>query len=326
MDIGLSMFAHRPLDPTGRAGAGGRSPGLQLALLPRAHPHPHQPAVAWANGPVLPEEYKRTHDPFVALATAAALTERIRIGTSVCLVAERDPIVTAKQVASLDMMSGGRFMFGIGVGWNEEEMEDHGVDPAGAARSADKVLAMKALWTEEEAEFWVSSSLRAELVVAQARPAAAPADLPRRRRWPHHLPPRDRVLRRLVPVRLPRPHRGQGGRAPAAVGGGRPRPRHDPDQELRPPVRARAAGRARRPRGGGGGPRAIPSAGADVAARSTATPSRRAPSGGSAQDRLREWPRRSPGGHPAHQRPLLDWQLLLGARRVPGRAGAVDPP
>ena len=105
----------------------------------------------WPGGPELPEEYKRTHDPFVALTAAGAATERLKLATGICLVAQRDPIALAKQVASLDMLSGGRFLFGIGVGWNVEEMEDHGVDPATRrALVREKVLAMKSLWTEDE--------------------------------------------------------------------------------------------------------------------------------------------------------------------------------
>jgi probable F420-dependent oxidoreductase len=105
-------------------------------------------------GEPLPEEYRRTLDPFVALAVAAAATERLRVGTGVCLVAQRDPIVTAKEVATLDHLSGGRFVFGVGFGWNREEVEDHGVrfaDRRAVAR--EKVLAMIRLWSEDAASF-----------------------------------------------------------------------------------------------------------------------------------------------------------------------------
>ena len=95
----------------------------------RAHPHPDQPAHAVAGRAELPEEYRRTLDPFVALAAAAAVTERLSLGTGICLVAQHHPITLAKTVASLDLVSDGRFLFGIGVGWNEDEMEHHGVDP-----------------------------------------------------------------------------------------------------------------------------------------------------------------------------------------------------
>lgn len=102
----------------------------------------------------LPEEYWRTHDQFVALAAAAAVTTKLRLATGITLVAQRDPIWLAKQVASLDVISNGRVIFGIGYGWNHEEMESHGVD-IGHRRAVvrEKVLACKALWADEVAEY-----------------------------------------------------------------------------------------------------------------------------------------------------------------------------
>lgn len=106
------------------------------------------------SGGELPKRYSHTHDPFVALSFAAAATKTLLLGTGICLVTERDPIVTAKCVASLDQLSHGRFMFGIGGGWNAEEMENHGTVYATRFKlMRERVLAMKALWTEEEAEF-----------------------------------------------------------------------------------------------------------------------------------------------------------------------------
>ncbi len=108
----------------------------------------------WPGGADLPKEYWHTHDPFVALAAAAAVTERIHLGTGICLVVERDPIQLAKEVASLDVISGGRFVFGIGAGWNQEEMEHHGVDyPTRWKLVREKVLAMRTIWTEDEPEY-----------------------------------------------------------------------------------------------------------------------------------------------------------------------------
>jgi probable F420-dependent oxidoreductase len=99
-------------------------------------------------------EYWHTHDPFVALGAAAAATRRIRLGTGVCLVIERDPIVLAKECASLDMISGGRLVFGIGGGWNAEEMEDHGTDFRRRwALLRERILAMRAIWRDDPAEF-----------------------------------------------------------------------------------------------------------------------------------------------------------------------------
>ncbi|MGZ7085291.1 MAG: TIGR03619 family F420-dependent LLM class oxidoreductase [Ilumatobacteraceae bacterium] len=107
-----------------------------------------------AGAPPLPEEYWRTHDQFVALATAAAVTTTLRLATGITLVAQRDPLWLAKEVASLDMISGGRVLFGIGYGWNHEEMASHGVD-IGHRRAVvrEKVLACKALWANDVAEF-----------------------------------------------------------------------------------------------------------------------------------------------------------------------------
>jgi probable F420-dependent oxidoreductase len=101
----------------------------------------------------LAEEYKRTYDPLVALAMAAAVTERLVVGTGICLVAQREPIVTAKAIATLDHASGGRFVFGIGFGWNADEAEHHGVDMATRReRAREHLLAMRALWTHDVAE------------------------------------------------------------------------------------------------------------------------------------------------------------------------------
>jgi len=119
--------------------------------------HTHIPASRTTPAPAgepLGEEYYRSLDPFVALTAAAAVTERLRVGTGIALVAQRDPIVTAKSVASLDLVSGGRFVFGIGFGWNVEELADHGV-AFGDRRAVvkERMEAMKALWTQEQAAY-----------------------------------------------------------------------------------------------------------------------------------------------------------------------------
>ncbi len=125
------------------------------SLLVTEHTHiPTSRKTPWPGGTDLPQDYWHTHDPFVALSAAAAVTERIRLGTGICLVVERDPIQLAKEVASLDVISGGRFVFGIGAGWNQEEMENHGVDfPTRWKLVREKVLAMRTIWTEDEPEF-----------------------------------------------------------------------------------------------------------------------------------------------------------------------------
>jgi len=108
----------------------------------------------WPGGSELPEHYSRTLDPFVALTVAAEHSSRLLLGFGILLLVERDPIITAKAVASLDLISRGRVIFGIGGGWNLEEMENHGTDPAhrfGVLR--ERVEAMRAIWTEEEASY-----------------------------------------------------------------------------------------------------------------------------------------------------------------------------
>jgi probable F420-dependent oxidoreductase len=108
----------------------------------------------WPRGGELPRKYYRTLDPFVTLTAAAAATERLLLGTGVALVVERDPIITAKEVASLDLVSGGRVIFGVGVGWNREEMENHGTDPSTRGKLTDeRIRAMIEMWTKEEPEF-----------------------------------------------------------------------------------------------------------------------------------------------------------------------------
>jgi probable F420-dependent oxidoreductase len=102
----------------------------------------------------LADEYKRTLDPLVALTSAAAATERLMVGTGIMLVAQRDPIVTAKAIATLDLLSGGRFVLGIGFGWNADELEDHGVTmKERRAVARERVLAMRALWRDDVASF-----------------------------------------------------------------------------------------------------------------------------------------------------------------------------
>jgi len=119
--------------------------------------HTHIPAsreTPYPGGGELPRVYYRTLDPFVTLSAVAAVTRRLLLGTGIALVVERDPIVTAKEAASLDLISGGRVIFGVGAGWNREEMRNHGTDPATRGRLMDeRIRAMRALWTEDEAEY-----------------------------------------------------------------------------------------------------------------------------------------------------------------------------
>jgi probable F420-dependent oxidoreductase len=108
----------------------------------------------WPRGGELPRRYYRTLDPFITLTAAAGTAERLLLGTGVVLVVERDPIITAKEVASLDLVSGGRVFFGVGVGWNREEMENHGTDPRTRGKLTDeRIRAMIEMWTKEDPEF-----------------------------------------------------------------------------------------------------------------------------------------------------------------------------
>jgi probable F420-dependent oxidoreductase len=128
--------------------------GYESLFLPE-HTHiPMSRKSFWPGGPELPQEYWHTLDPFVSLATAAATTTRLKIGTGICLVVERDPITLAKEIASLDLLSGGRFLFGVGGGWNGEEMANHGTDFGKRWKILrERILAMKEIWTKDEPEF-----------------------------------------------------------------------------------------------------------------------------------------------------------------------------
>ena len=125
------------------------------SLIVGEHTHiPVDTKSQYPAGGEIPEKYYRTLDPFLTLAVAAAVTERILLGTGIALISERDPIVTAKEVATLDLVSGGRAILGVGVGWNLEEMRNHSTDPRTRGRLVtERLRAIRALWTEEQAEF-----------------------------------------------------------------------------------------------------------------------------------------------------------------------------
>jgi probable F420-dependent oxidoreductase len=154
MEFGVGYF---PTHDAVRPGAFARlvEERGQESLFVAEHTHiPASRESPYAGGGELPRKYSHTYDPFVALTAAAEATSTLRVGTGVCLVVERDPITTAKEVASLDHLSGGRFEFGVGAGWNREEMRNHGTDPRTRMRlMAERVQAMKAIWTEDEASF-----------------------------------------------------------------------------------------------------------------------------------------------------------------------------
>ncbi len=154
MKYGVVMFpTDYSIDPVSLARAT-EERGFESLFFPE---HTHIPAsrrTPWPGGADLPKEYWHTYDPFVALTAAAAVTSKIRLGTGIALVMERDPITLAKEIASLDLISGGRFILGVGGGWNEEEMENHGTDPRRRFKiMRERIEAMKAIWTQDEAEY-----------------------------------------------------------------------------------------------------------------------------------------------------------------------------
>ena len=128
--------------------------GFDSLFVPE-HTHiPSSRKTPFPTGGELPKRYSHTHDPFVGLAFAAAATTKLTLGTGICLVPQHEPIVTAKAIASLDALSGGRFVFGIGAGWNVEEMENHGATyKTRFAIMRERVLAMKEIWSKDEATF-----------------------------------------------------------------------------------------------------------------------------------------------------------------------------
>jgi len=154
MHIGVCMFATDYAIRIDELAREAEARGFESLFVPE---HTHIPVsrrTPFPSGGPIPKEYSHTFDPFVSLMAAAAATKRIRIGTGICLIIERDTITTAKEVASLDVLSGGRFEFGVGGGWNAEEMENHGtVFASRFKRLGEQVRAMKEIWTKDEAEF-----------------------------------------------------------------------------------------------------------------------------------------------------------------------------
>lgn len=157
MHIGLSYF---PTDTSMRPDAFARAAeerGFESIWFAE-HSHipvsPNTPGPPEPGQPGLPREYYAVGDPFVGLAMAAAVTERLKLGTGICLVPQRDVFQTAKQVASLDCFSGGRFLFGVGGGWNVPEIENHGTKASDRfAVMRERIEAMKRLWCDERAEY-----------------------------------------------------------------------------------------------------------------------------------------------------------------------------
>ena len=154
MEFGICMFATDYSMQAADLAVAVEERGFDALFIPD---HTHIPAsreTPFIIGEELPPDYSHNVDMFLALTAAAAVTKRIRLGTGVCLVMERDPIITAKEVASLDYISGGRLDFGIGGGWNREEMENHGMPWERRWRVVrERVEAMQAIWTQDEASY-----------------------------------------------------------------------------------------------------------------------------------------------------------------------------
>jgi probable F420-dependent oxidoreductase len=153
MQVGIAMFVTDETVHPAELGVLVEQHGFDSLFVPE---HTHIPLSRLTPHPrgALQEHYKRTLDPLVALMAAASSTTTLLVGTGVCLVPQHDPIVLAKQIATLDHLSGGRFLFGVGAGWNVDEMQNHGTDPSTRfALMRDRVEAMKAIWTQDEASY-----------------------------------------------------------------------------------------------------------------------------------------------------------------------------
>jgi probable F420-dependent oxidoreductase len=154
MHFGVSMFHTDYSIPAVELGRALEERGFESMWAPE---HSHIPAsrrTPFPGGRELPKSYSEVMDPFVVLSAAAVLTKTLKLGTGVCLVVQRDPIQTAKLVASIDQVSGGRFLFGVGGGWNAEEIEDHGtVFKTRFKLMRERIEAMKAIWTQSKPEY-----------------------------------------------------------------------------------------------------------------------------------------------------------------------------
>jgi probable F420-dependent oxidoreductase len=154
MDIGLALFPTDYTTTPGRVAQLAEERGFAALLFPE---HTHIPVsrdTPYPGGGELPPEYSHTHDLFVAMAMAAALTEQLEVGSGVCLVPQHDPIITANAIASIDALSNGRVLFGVGAGWNREEMQNHGTDPRRRFKlMRERIAAMKKIWAHDEAEY-----------------------------------------------------------------------------------------------------------------------------------------------------------------------------
>jgi len=174
MDTGVAVFpTHDAIAPADMARLA-EDRGHESLFFPE---HTHIPASRQSPYPgasELPRKYAHTFDLFVAVTAAMTATSRLRVGSGICLLVERDPIITAKEVASVDYLSGGRFEFGVGAGWNREEMANHGTDPRRRmAILQERVEAMKQIWTHDEASY-AGTYVAFERIWSWPKPAQRP--------------------------------------------------------------------------------------------------------------------------------------------------------
>lgn len=154
MHFGASMFCTDYSMTPAELGPALEDRGFESFWAPEHSHIPLSRKSPWGGGPELPKRYYDVIDPFVGLATAAMTTKTLKLGTGVCLIIQRDVLQLAKEVATLDLLSGGRFLFGIGAGWNREEMADHGTDPkTRIALMAERVDILKTVWTQTKPEY-----------------------------------------------------------------------------------------------------------------------------------------------------------------------------
>lgn len=174
MNFGIGFFpTHDAMSPAPLAQLVEQR-GFESLFFPE---HTHIPASRlspYPGGQELPRKYSHTFDLFVAMTAAATVTTRLRVGSGICLLIQRDPITTAKEVASIDVLSGGRVEFGVGAGWNREEMGNHGTDPRRRMKVLrERVEAMKAIWTADEASY-VGEHVSFERIWSWPKPAQKP--------------------------------------------------------------------------------------------------------------------------------------------------------
>jgi probable F420-dependent oxidoreductase len=154
MKIGVAMFFTDYSMAPGELAMAAEERGFESLWAPEHSHIPLSRKSPFPSGGELPKKYYDAMDPFVALTAAAAVTRNLKVGTGICLIAQRDPIQTSKQVSSLDQISGGRFLFGVGNGWNSDEMENHGTVFASRHKLArERIEAMKEIWTKSKAEY-----------------------------------------------------------------------------------------------------------------------------------------------------------------------------